>query len=373
MMERIKIGQIGICHEHAAKIQSLRRMPGVFEFVGVVDDRASSAARFAGEDLKPYEGMTWLTEDELFHTPGLQAVMVETANTDLVPTAVRCMEHGLAIHMDKPAGEDYDLANFRALLDGCKEKNLPFQVGYMFRNNPAIQLSMRAVRENWLGDIFEVQASMSHDYGGESYQDYLASFKGGIMFNLGCHLIDFIVHMLGRPERITPVLKSAPGYPDTIKNNCLTILAYPHATATLRACSLEVGGIGQRRLKICGTKGTIDLCPLERFDGKPLEMHLTLSDGNEEYAAGTHTVNLGVVSDRYQDQARCEIRIATNTTIWFRRCCWPPLVTRTGNRPIWNRPTGSRTVRAVPIPETRSLDSRRAPDTAAKAIARREM
>ena len=37
-MNRIKIGQIGISHEHAAgKMRSLRAMPEVYEIVGVVD------------------------------------------------------------------------------------------------------------------------------------------------------------------------------------------------------------------------------------------------------------------------------------------------------------------------------------------------
>ncbi|MEK6793187.1 MAG: Gfo/Idh/MocA family oxidoreductase [Spirochaetota bacterium] len=299
-MKKIKIGQLGVCHEHAVKIASLRRMPDIFEVVGVVDDRTSPSAKFAGSDLAPYEGLPWMTEDELFKYPGLQAVTVETPNGDLVPTAIRCMEHNLAIHMDKPGGEDLKL--FGQLIKGCREKNLPFQMGYMFRNNPAMQLCLKAVREKWLGDIFEVQAGMSHNYGGDAYQQYLGNFRGGIMFNLGCHFIDLIVAMLGRPGKITPILKTTLGLAGDIKNNCLAILDYPHATVTLRACSMEVDGSNNRRLKVCGTKGTIDLCPLERFDGKPLTMRLTLSEGRGEYPAGTHTIDLGVHTDRYQDQ-----------------------------------------------------------------------
>ncbi len=300
-MKKVKIGQIGICHEHAAgKIVSLRCLPDVFEVVGVVDDRASTSVRFAGADLKPYEGLKWMTEEELFNVSGLQAVTVETANADLVSTALRCLERGLAIHMDKPGGED--LKQFGLLRRGCADRKLPFQMGYMFRNNPAIQFSRMLVREGRLGEVFEIQASMSHNYGGDAYQAYLGAFKGGIMFNLGCHLIDFIVPMLGRPEQVTPFLKSAPGCPDAIKNNCLTILEYPHATVTLRACSFEVEGLPSRRLKICGTKGTIELCPMERFDGNPLLMRLSLLQGNAEYAAGTHTVDFGVKHDRYADQ-----------------------------------------------------------------------
>lgn len=301
MMERIKIGQIGVCHEHAAgKINTLRRMPELFEIVGVVDDRQSRSVKFAGSDLKPYEGLNWLTQEALFATPGLQAVMVETPNDDLVSTAFSCAQRGLPMHMDKPGGRD--LASFKRLLDACETRNLPFQMGYMFRSNPAFQWCLKAVRAGWLGEIFEVQASMSHNYGGDPYQHYLAHFPGGIMYNLGCHLIDFVVALLGRPERISPFLKSVSGDPVDAMNNCVTVLEYSHATATMRACSREVQGLGQRQLKICGTKGTAVLCPLERFDGQPLLLNLTLSEDCQEYPAGNHVVDFGVKRDRYEDQ-----------------------------------------------------------------------
>lgn len=300
-MSTIKIGQIGVCHEHAeGKIQTLRKMSDVFEIVGVVDDRATRSPRFAGDNLASYEGLKWMTEEELLNVPGLQAVTVETPNDDLVSTALRCMEHNLAMHVDKPPG--YDLVRYDTLLRGCASRGIPFQIGYMFRNNPAFQFSLEAARKGWLGEIFEVQASMSHNYGGEAYQHYLGRLQGGIMFNLGCHLIDFIVALMGRPDRITPFLKSTPGLPDAIKNNGLAILEYPHATATIRACSLEVGGLNHRRLKICGTKGTIELSPLERFDGQPLQMRMTLLEGNEVYPSGSHVIDTGTKLDRYQDQ-----------------------------------------------------------------------
>jgi predicted dehydrogenase len=300
-MDKIRIGQVGICHEHASgKINSLRRLSDVYEIVGVVDDRNTAAARFAGDDLRPYEGLTWLTEEELFATPGLQAVTIETPNTDLVPTAMRCMERGLAMHMDKPGGEDF--AAFDALLDGCKARNVPLQMGYMFRSNPAVRFCRDAIRKKWLGEVFEIHATMSHDYGGDAYPAYLAKFRGGIMFNLGCHLVDLVVSIMGRPDNVTPFLTSAPGTPEDSMNNALAVLEYPHAHVVLNASCLEVEGLPHRRFKLCGTKGTVELTPLERFDGQPLTLRLTLLEDNEEYAAGTHTVDAGIEHDRYEDQ-----------------------------------------------------------------------
>lgn len=298
---RIKIGQIGVCHEHASgKIDTLKKWSDVFEIVGVVDDRKSTAAKFAGKDVKPYKGLKWITEEELFNTPGLQAVTVETPNADLVSTALRCMEHNLAMHMDKPGGEDLPL--FGKLLSGCKKRNLPFQMGYMFRNNPAIQFCQKAVRENWLGDLYEIQADMNHHYGGKPYQEYLSHFKGGIMFNLGCHHIDWIVSMLGRPEAVTPFLRSTPGAAAGGKNNAMAVLEYPHAIVSLTACGLITDGSGGRGLKIYGSNGAIELRPLERFDKKPLHVRLTLSKGVEKYAAGTHVVDFTAKYGRYDDQ-----------------------------------------------------------------------
>lgn len=300
--KRIKIGQIGISHEHAgARLNSLKMLPDIFEIVGIVDDRESNAARFAGNDLKTYDGLTWMTEDELLNYPGIQAVIIETANTDLVPTAMRCMNRNLAIAMDKPGGEDLHL--FGKLLDGCKERKLPFQMGYMLRGNPAIRFCQKALRENWLGDIFEIQASMSHNYGGgEPYQRYLSNFEGGIMFNLGCHLIDLIVSMLGRPANVTPFLRSTKGAADGAKNNTLAVLEYPNSIVWINSCDREVDGLKQRRLKICGSNGTIELLPFERFDGVPLKLTLHLIEGNKEYPIGNQVVDFGVQEDRYVTQ-----------------------------------------------------------------------
>lgn len=299
--KRIKIGQIGICHEHAsAKMMSLRAMPEVYEVVGVVDDRHSRAARFPGADMSPYEGLAWMSEEELFAVPGLQAVAIETPNLDLVPTAMRCMERGLAMHMDKPGGDDLKL--FGKLLQGCKAKRIPFQMGYMLRHNPALQFSQAAIRKGWLGEIFEIQATMSHNYGGDSYQAYLAELRGGIVFNLGCHLIDMVVAMLGRPGRVTSFLKSAPGSPDDAMNHGLAVLEYPQAIAMLSACSREIDGLNHRRFKLCGTRGTVELFPLERFDGKSLTLCMTLARENDAFTAGAHVVDFGVQSDRYRAQ-----------------------------------------------------------------------
>lgn len=214
--------------------------------------------------------------------------------------AMKFAEKGIAMHMDKPAG--LDLALYRKLLDTCKEKNVPFQMGFMFRGNPAFQFCIRAIREKWIGELISIEADMNHGYGSDHYQEYIGKFDGGIMYNLGCHLIDFIVAAAGRPQNVTGFLKSAPGDPEHIKNNCLAVLEYPSAYAIIKSCSRQQNCVSARTMRIVGTGGTIIFSPIERFDKVPVEIELNLAQNSPFYPAGHHTIRFPGQDDRYREQ-----------------------------------------------------------------------
>lgn len=272
------------------------------ELVGIVDDRASLTPRFLSEQAAQlFDGVPIITEDELFAPGQVDVVLVETTNDDLVAAARQCVAHGLPMHLDKPGCQD--ACAFRELVEQCRARRLPLQMGYMFRVNPAVQFAIRAVREGWLGDIFRLEADMDHNYGNAAYAAYIASFKGGIMYNLGCHLIDFIVAMLGKPDRVAPVLKPLTGHRPDATLNALAILEYAHGFAEIRACSTRHIATSGRRLLICGSKGTIEICPIERFD-KGIELSLVLTEPAGGYGAGRHTVAFEPLRDRYENQFR---------------------------------------------------------------------
>jgi len=301
--KKLKVVQIGIRHEHApGKILTLKGFPNIFEIAGYVDEADFGySANFSGS-YRPhlYEGLRRLTLDEVWSIPDLDAAIVEVPNLDLVPMAMRCVEHGVAMHLDKPAGEE--LGPYAKLLDECRKRGVPLQMGYMFRGNPAFQYCLRAIREGVLGEIISIEADMNHCYGGEEYQKYIAHFRGGIMFNLGCHLIDFVVAALGRPTAVTGFLRSAPGDPPETKNRSLAVLEYPEALVTLRASARAGGGDPGRLMRIIGTKGSFTFSPVERFDGKPVEIEARFTQGSGSFPAGTHRLSFPVQKDRYVAQ-----------------------------------------------------------------------
>ncbi len=121
-------------------MDAVRKLADHYEVVGVVEpDAAFARSGSAASDLSRPARMS---EEQLLNTPGLQAVAVETAVRDLVPTAARCVDAGMHLHLDKPAGAS--LPAFQKLLDEASRKKLTIQMGYMFRNNPAFQFCFRA-------------------------------------------------------------------------------------------------------------------------------------------------------------------------------------------------------------------------------------
>ena len=277
---RLKIGQIGVGHAHASKLEVYRRSPD-YEVVGIVEP--DPQLRAAAEQQAAFAGLPWLTEKQLLATPGLAAVLVETKVRDLLDTAERCVDAGKHVHLDKPAGQS--LPQYQRLLEAAGKQKLMVQMGYMYRYSPAVILLRQFLREGWLGDVFEVHTVMSKVVGAAERKK-LAEYPGGIMFELGCHVIDLVVGVLGKPDRIHAFPRRS-GPNDGLADNMLAVFEYPRATASVKSSAVEVDGGSRRHFVVCGTAGTFHIQPLD----SPA-VRLTLDRDHGEYKKGAHEIAL---------------------------------------------------------------------------------
>jgi len=273
-------------------MSTMRKLTDDFEVVGVVEPDTDRRKQMENSGI--YRDLTWMTEDQLLATPGLRMVAVETAVSELVPAAARCVAAGMHIHLDKPAGDS--LPAFKAVLEAADRQSLCVQMGYMFRNNPAFQFCFRAVREGWLGTVFELHGVISK-YISNDRRDLLARQPGGTMFELGCHLIDAMVATLGRPEDVTPFIRGTRPERDQLADNMLAVFEYPKATCTIRSAVVEVEGGRRRQFVVCGDRGTVDIRPLE-----PPKMLLALDRAQQGHRRGYQEVELPAMPGRYDDQ-----------------------------------------------------------------------
>lgn len=279
---RLRIGQIGTGHAHAdGKLAVLKRSPD-FELAGVVEP--DPQLRRAAETRKEYQGVRWMTEEELLNTPGLRAVAVETEVKNLLAVAQRCVAAGTHLHLDKPAGES--LPEFKRLLDAATRKNLTVQMGYMFRYNPAFEFALRAAREGWLGQVFSIEAVMGKTVGAEE-RKRLQRYRGGTMFELGCHLIDAVMTLLGPPAKVTTHARHIGRFSDDLLDHQVAVLEYPQTIVTVRSSLVEVEGTARRQFVVCGDGGTADIRPLE-----PPALRLSLAQARDGFKKGTQEIPL---------------------------------------------------------------------------------
>lgn len=257
-MKRIKIGQIGIGHNHGeAKMLAVRKFPELFEVVGYAEENERWIEKRGNNS--GYEGLPRLSVEEVIEKA--DAILVESDVWDLTKYAKMCVEAGKHIHMDKPASGT--LADYKYMLDTAKAKNLVVQLGYMYRYNPAVLKCIEHMKNGDLGEVYSINAEMS-TFHPVQYRKWLTNFGGGIMYILGSHLVDLIVYMMGEPKKITSFLKHTGLDGVDFEDNNLAVLEYDKALARIFVSSVEVNGFGRRQLMVSGSKGTVNICPLER-------------------------------------------------------------------------------------------------------------
>jgi predicted dehydrogenase len=260
---RIRIAQVGTSHAHAAgKMDALRSLSDLYEVVGFAEPIAARQA--AAKKAKAFAGLKYLTEAEILADQTIQAVVIETTLEDSARAAMAALKAGKHVHLDKPGAEKH--ADFVALRRYAEEKKLTVQMGYMLRYNPGIQLLVRATKEGWFGDVMEIDASMGKLLD-ENTRKRFAQLPGGGMYELACHLVDTIVTLMGPPLSVQAFGNATRAPQDTFVDNQLAVLTYAKATVTIRCNHADPFGGPNRYLTIRGTKGDMEISPLESGTG----------------------------------------------------------------------------------------------------------
>ena len=259
-MEKIRVAQIGTSHNsHGHQIwRSMVKQSDIFEVVGYALPE-NEREKFPKE-MMVFEGYREMTVEEILADPTIEAVTVETEEIYLTKYAQMVADAGKHLHMEKPGSQDHKA--FEELVSVLKEKQLVFSTGYMYRFNPIVQRTLERIRNGELGRIYSVEAHMSCKHKAR-VREWLEVFEGGMMFFLGCHLIDLIYQIQGEPLEVIP-LNCSTGIDDIHTQDFgMAVLKYADGVSFAKTCDNECGGFMRRQLVICGEKGTIEIKPLE--------------------------------------------------------------------------------------------------------------
>jgi predicted dehydrogenase len=285
MAEKIRAAVLGIGHSHASGKVGVLQASEDFELVGVCEpDEAVRKSR--GNDAA-YKEVTWLGLDAVLGDESIQLIVIETHVWENLRYAAMAVEAGKHVHLDKPPGND--LNTLAKLFERAARKHLHIQMGYMWRYNAGFDFAINAAKKGWLGQVYLVRGTVNSIIS-PVHRVQLARYQGGMMFELGCHILDRMIALLGEPTKVTPYLRHDNPDQDELADNTLAVFEFGKAMAVLSSSARQAGAFGFRSFEVIGTAGTVQVQPLE-----PPKVRLILDKPQAGFKAGSQEV---MVRDR---------------------------------------------------------------------------
>ncbi len=262
-MAKLKTIMVGVGHDHAHDaFKCITRSDSPFELAAIVLDEKDNGNydKFRAD----YDQYPHISLEDALEYQRLDCVIVESDDSQLTRLAIPFARKGVAIHMDKPGGQDEK--EFEELVSLCGSGKDALHLGYMYRYNPAIKEAIRVIKGGLVGQVYTIDAQMSISHP-ESKLQWLSSFKGGMMNFLGCHLVDLILQIQGKPDSVIPynsISKEGRG-----EDLGFALLRYGNHVSQITSSGVELDGFSRRHVTIVAEKMTIDIAPTEIVkDGK---------------------------------------------------------------------------------------------------------
>jgi len=274
----------GTQHSHTSgKLRAMKDSP-LYEVAAICENDAGAQAR-ALKDAR-FQGLQWVSEEQLLNDRSLQLVVVECGVWEALPMGQKVIAAGKHLHLEKPPGNTW--APFKALVEEARRKKLLLQTGYLWRCHEGVNAALDAARKGWLGDVLMVRGTMNSDRDA-AQRAVEAKYKGGGLFELGGHVIDRIVELLGRPVKVQSWLRHHSSIADTLADNNLAVFEYDKTLAVIAQTARMSGSGDHRSFEIIGSDGTIMVWP----ESSPPRMRVHLRKAQGPYKAGWQDIALG--------------------------------------------------------------------------------
>lgn len=142
--------------------------------------------------------------EDLVQDPTLDIVSIATPNSLHHPIAVAALNAGKHVFCEKPLALSGKQAEEMA--QAAKRNNRILEVAFNYRRRNDVATVQRMVAEGQLGRVYHSRVSWKRRKGIPGINSWFTSKAlagGGVTIDLGPHLIDSLLYMLGEPKVIT--------------------------------------------------------------------------------------------------------------------------------------------------------------------------
>ena len=303
-MAKTRMAQYGTGHGHAAgKLQAMRENDQV-EVAGVFEPDPERRAALDGADA--FAGVHWFDDkSEMLGDESIVAIAAEGSNAESLDQTEEIVAAGKHVWYDKPAGDNW--SQWQRVVAAAEHKALLIQMGYMLRYHSAFRKVVGWARSGFLGDVFAVRAHMSTFVEEEARRRIGDAHRGGIFFDLGGHMLDQVLWILGRPLQVTSFLRNDSGSVPAFRDNTLGVFEFERALAFIDIAAMETRPMA-RRFEVYGSEGSAII--VEPFE-PGLQIRLCLNEAKEGYRQGAQTVSVAGESRQRTYELELDAFLAT--------------------------------------------------------------
>lgn len=185
------VGTGGIARQFAA---DLRLLPGA-SIASVCSRDIARAAAFAAE----FGAARAFAElNEFLTDPALDAVYIATPNSVHAAQAVRAIDAGKPVLVEKPIAVTADEA--RTIAAAAAERGVFAMEGLWTRFLPAVRAAKQMIDEGLIGAVREIRAELAyHRTEAADRRLFRPELGGGAALDLGVYPLSLALHFLGRP------------------------------------------------------------------------------------------------------------------------------------------------------------------------------
>ena len=156
-----------------------------------------------------YDGARFYTDaDEMLDTETLDGVIVGTRCTLHTDMALKVMQRGIPLFLEKPVSTTID--QLRRLNEAAENSKCPVIVSLPLRVTYLVQLAKKIIDSDEIGQVEHVQACNNVSYGDVYYQSWYRDEKEthGLFIQKAVHDFDYINYLLNRHPVMVAAMKS---------------------------------------------------------------------------------------------------------------------------------------------------------------------
>ena len=197
----LKVGVIGVGAISPIHLNAYQKHPQA-ELVAIADISEANLAG-AGEKYGVPEDRRFTDFKKMLKCKDLQAVSICTPNWLHAPVAIAALKAGKHVLTEKPMA--MNAAQAQKMVDAAKAKRLKLHVGHNHRFDPESVFAKELIENGKLGDIYyaRVQAVRRRGCPGWGVFGQLDKQGGGAMSDIGVHVIDLAMHLMGHPKPVS--------------------------------------------------------------------------------------------------------------------------------------------------------------------------